>query len=222
MEIQTIPNPINSAAAKGDRRSCTINALSNAAEIPFDVAQQIGFKAGRVVNRGFQGSKLIPVAKRYGVVARKLRFKRMTLRKFIKTHPVGRYYVENNRHAFAVVNGAVVDWLENAAGCILEKAWHITSSGTNGRQVKLKKPRPVRATYRVTYFSPDNVLANVAKHKRKGDAIRQARLVKKNGCAVMVYEVTGVYDRRDVVIYFADKNNRLKNLGFKKPTKNND
>jgi len=185
MEIKTEKNSINSAAARNDRRSCTINALSNAAEIPFETAQQIGFMAGRKLNQGFLGTKLIPVAKRYGVVARKLRFKRMTLQRFIKTYPVGKFYVENNRHAFAVINGVVNDWLENAAGCILVKAWEITSAGLNDRAIKIKQKKVLpkwnrlASEYQVRFIDADGDCYDVQIFDKKGRAFRSARASKK-------------------------------------------
>ena len=224
MEIQTIRTTENLSASKGDRKSCTINALSCSAEIPFDIAQQIGFKAGRKINRGFYGKDLLPVAKRYGVKYRKMRFKRMTLQKFIKTYPTGKFYVETNRHAFAVINGVVNDWLVNKAGCIILVAYEILSSGTNGRQIKITKPkvRKYKPNYRVKHFDGVNVLGYVSHHKTKGDAIRTARKYKKMAHAVVVHEVSGVFDITESVIYFSDMQSRLKYAGIKKPTKTND
>jgi len=228
MEIQTIRTTENLAASKGDRRCCTINALSVSAGIPFDIAQQIGFKAGRKLNRGFHGKKLLPVAKRYGVTYRKLRFNRMTLQKFIRTYPTGKYYVETTSHAFAVIDGVVNDWRENKAGCILVEAFLVTSSGTNGRAVKLKKEKPKKHPlacrpdeYKVRSYDKHGQIDDVEYFDRKGDAVRHAREIGKNGAAAVFahldftkYDPDGVW-RLEFVC--GKKKLWLKKAGVEKP-----
>jgi len=212
MEIQTIRTTENIAASEGDRRCCTINALSVSAGIPFEIAQQIGFMAGRKLNHGFHGTKLIPVARRYGVVARKLRFKRMTLQRFIKTYPVGKFYVENNRHAFAVINGVVNDWLENAAGCILVKAWEITSAGVNDRAIKIKQKKVLPKwnrlanQYLVRFIDADGDCYDVQIFDEKRHAFRSARASKKATVSITAVWVSnhdkqGLKETKKKIIY---------------------
>lgn len=229
MEIQTIRTTENLKAAESDRRCCTINALSVSAGIPFETAQQIGAKAGRKRNRGFFGKKLLPVAKRYGVTYRKLRFKRMTLQRFIRTYPTGKYYVETTSHAFAVIDGVVNDWRENKAGCVLVEAFRVTSLGTNGRPIKLKKEKPIKHPlacrpdeYKVRSYDKHGQVDDVEHFDRKGDAVRYAREIGKTGAAaVFAYfseYTTGNYDGVLRLEFVCGKKKLwLKKAGVEKP-----
>lgn len=122
-KVKFIPNPTTTAkivrvASKGDtthtgdRRACTVHALSNVAEVPFFVAQTALRKAGRKTNQGFHMdvacSKNLIHGFRFNQV-RGFRFKPVTLGAFIAKHPVGRFLVMTTTHAFAVIHGKVVD-----------------------------------------------------------------------------------------------------------------
>jgi hypothetical protein len=114
-----------------DRGNCTVHAFSNAAQVPYFVADRVLQGAGRVRGRGFNiagrkvaGYKLANALRgnasirQYGYVG---------LNEFLASHPIGRFYVQTNNHAFAVVHGKVVDNLPVAGGNRrLVNAWTIT------------------------------------------------------------------------------------------------
>jgi len=93
-----------------EHRDCTIRALAASAGIPYEYAHKIGREAGRKNKKGFHPKKLLAYAKKeYGITYKKKRYKSVTIQRFIKENPTGRYYVATNRHAFAVINGTIYD-----------------------------------------------------------------------------------------------------------------
>lgn len=221
MEITTIKTTENSKAARGDRASCTINALSVTAEIPFEIAQQIGAKAGRRRGSGFQPRKLLSVAKRYGVVSKKLRFKRMTLQKFIKQHPVGKFYVATRVHAFAVIDGVVNDWRDNPAMCILVEGYEITSQGLNDKPIKVKEKKPLAKwnrladEYIVKFINRHGDCNDLHIFDKKGVAFKFARGEKKlTSVIVAVWHCNFGEDKKDKIIYTRGKKLWLKKGGW--------
>jgi hypothetical protein len=114
-----------------ERRDCTIRALAVSAGITYEKAHAIGKEAGRKNKCGFDPRKLLKVAKRHGIQSRKLRYKRITIQKFIKTHPDGRYYVGTNRHAFCIINGTIYDTGLNRPLQRLEEIYLISNNRLN-------------------------------------------------------------------------------------------
>jgi hypothetical protein len=93
-----------------DKRDCTIRALAISAGIPYETAHDIGAKAGRKNGCGFYPDTLLKAAKKQiGLTYRKKRYKKVTIQRFIKENPTGRYYVATNCHAFAIINGHIYD-----------------------------------------------------------------------------------------------------------------
>jgi len=93
-----------------EERDCTIRALAASAGIPYEYAHKIGREAGRKNKKGFHPEKLLKYAKReYGITYKKKRYKNVTIQRFIKENPSGRYYVATNNHAFAIINGRIYD-----------------------------------------------------------------------------------------------------------------
>jgi hypothetical protein len=111
-----------------ERRDCTIRALALSAGIPYEKAHAIGVEAGRKNKHGFYPEKLLKVAKRHGIQSRKLRYKSITIQRFLKKHPEGRYYVATNRHAFPIINGTIYDMLENRPLQRLEQIYLISNN----------------------------------------------------------------------------------------------
>jgi hypothetical protein len=54
---------------------------------------------------------------------------RVTMKRFIREHPAGRYLVLKRRHAFAIVNGKARDWQRNGARTLIKHAWKVTYIG---------------------------------------------------------------------------------------------
>jgi hypothetical protein len=122
-----------------DRGACTVNGLANSSGLDYAVAHQIAALAGRRNNSGWWPNKIVKVAKRYDIKYRKLPIREITLQKFIKKNSTGRFYVATRRHAFAVVDGAVMDWLTNGDMCRLVEAYQLIENKYAGQPIKVKK-----------------------------------------------------------------------------------
>lgn len=115
-----------------DRRDCTIRALAVSAGIPYEYAHKIGREAGRKNGKGFHPEKLLKYAKKeYGITYKKKRYKSITIQRFIKENPTGRYYVATNVHAFAIINGNIYDTGLNRPMQRLEEAYLMSNNRTN-------------------------------------------------------------------------------------------
>jgi hypothetical protein len=110
-----------------DGNNCTICALSTAVGIPYNEAFAIGQKAGRKTGKGFNTKKLMETARKMGVVYRKIKCGSITIQKFIKKYPEGRYIVRISRHAFAIIDGTIYDHQENGAMCRITDIWKVES-----------------------------------------------------------------------------------------------
>lgn len=110
-------------------RDCTIRALAASAGIPYEYAHKIGIEAGRKNGHGFDPEKLLKYAKKeYGITYKKKRYKSITIQRFIKENPTGRYYVATNRHAFAIINGSIYDTGLNRPLQRLEETYLISNN----------------------------------------------------------------------------------------------
>lgn len=107
-----------------ERATCTIKALAGVAGIAYELAHSIADDAGRCNGRRFNSRKLIDQAQQRGIRFRKLRMGSHTLRKFIREHPTGRYFMRKRGHAFAVIDGQVSD--HTRIGSIVLDAWEAT------------------------------------------------------------------------------------------------
>lgn len=114
-----------------EQNSCTVSALACAANIPWARAYEIARLAGRKPKKGFQSGVLLsccndigvkfeeialPVQKRSSYHKRTAKrniwsdkFTHCRLSTFLKANPKGRFYVTMRQHAFAVIDGVVVD-----------------------------------------------------------------------------------------------------------------
>lgn len=97
---------------KTEKSSCTVSALSASTGISFEEASKVAFSAGRKFNKGFASFKLIDYwNNKYQSKFEPCKInKNITLNKFLSLYPMGKYYVRKRGHAFAVVDGVVVDW----------------------------------------------------------------------------------------------------------------
>ena len=93
------------------RRNCTVIALAAVTGLPYDQAHTIAKKAGRKDDRGFQSSKLIKYFNtKFGRNQfRKIKRSTITVQKFCKKYPEGRYFVRKRGHAYAIIDGCVWD-----------------------------------------------------------------------------------------------------------------
>lgn len=125
---------IDTAAADSDQNCCTVVALSNVTGISFADAQAIAKAAGRRRNCGFSTVKLIAEARKHGhnfevtigatgTVNDAYRGETVSIARFCREHPVGRFLVRRSGHAFTVINGVVEDRFTNRPLCRITHAW---------------------------------------------------------------------------------------------------
>jgi hypothetical protein len=110
-----------------DNNNCTIVALSTAAGLPYTEAYKIGEKAGRKHGRGFYTCKLMDTAKKNGIDFRKIKTGGITIQKFLKKNPTGRFVVNRRGHAFAIIEGTIYDHLENKPMQRIVGIWKVES-----------------------------------------------------------------------------------------------
>ena len=145
--------------SRSDTNSCTVNALANTTGWEWNLCHDIAAESGRKRGKGHDPVKLLKHAGHYGVKSRCLtRIKRSnswTVQKFIKKNPTGKFYVCSSRHAFAIVDGVVKDWLHNGDLVRIVQAWRILDSVYNNRKIEVPvhkpKPRPAARGKRVEY-----------------------------------------------------------------------
>jgi len=121
----------NGGIKSPDRANCTIRALALTASIPYETADKIGKEAGRKKNCGFNPYKLLRKAKGYGIKTNKLKYRSITIQKFLAKHPTGRYYATTNCHAFAVINGSIHDNVIAKPLQRITNVWRIESNRLN-------------------------------------------------------------------------------------------
>lgn len=93
------------------KRNCTVVALAATTGLPYDEAHVIAEKAGRLLNKGFRSEKLIKYfnEKHGRNQFRKVKRTTITVQKFCKKYPKGSYYVRKKGHAYAIIDGTVID-----------------------------------------------------------------------------------------------------------------
>jgi hypothetical protein len=127
----TIPYEYNDGGFKDsgiqDTNNCTIVAFAIVTGMEYSTADQIGVKTKRVRRRGHWPEKMVNYSKRvYGLRFRKFKFASITLQKFLKKYPTGRYYVANKDHCFAIIDGVVQDHAMLVRPFqIIKNAWQI-------------------------------------------------------------------------------------------------
>ena len=127
-EIQKVTNIIpNLGKDIGDTNNCTIVALSIAAGISYEEAYEIGEEAGRKKGNGFYTNKLMQKARKKGIVFEKLRFKEITINKFLKMNLKGRFLVRRRGHAFTIIDSTIYDVLVNPAFARLKEIYLVES-----------------------------------------------------------------------------------------------
>jgi len=100
-----------------ERNDCTVRALSIACQIPYEQAIRIAQAAGRKANRGFQSGTLLLLGRitcglNYSAYTNEYVRRTRTVEDFVLAHPKGRYIIETNNHAMAVVDGKIIDDLD--------------------------------------------------------------------------------------------------------------
>ena len=118
---------------KSENSDCVVRALSNVTGCEYAVAHATLRRYGRVDRKGTFNRTIAKAYKESGLILEGIfgtslaadyfesdcsavlgkesvnRFKGMTLGKFLKNRPTGEYICISNNHAFAVVNGNLID-----------------------------------------------------------------------------------------------------------------
>lgn len=123
-----------------ESRDCTIRALALSSGIKYEVAHKIGKDAGRKKRCGFYPEKLLEEAKKSNINFFKIideygdgvrTFQPTTIKEFVKNHPSGRFYCRRRGHAFAVVDGVILDNTRNTPRQIIADAWKFIPNAEN-------------------------------------------------------------------------------------------
>ena len=93
-----------------DHNNCCVIGFATAAGIPYMVADEIAVKTKRKRRKGHWPHKMVAYAKRkHEIRFHKLKFKTITLQKFLEKYKEGRYYISTRKHAYAIINGVIHD-----------------------------------------------------------------------------------------------------------------
>jgi hypothetical protein len=111
-----------------DYNDCTIRALALSAGIKYDVAHKIGRDAGRKDKKGIISDYLIDEAKKNGLKFFKRVRSQITISKFIKRNPKGKFYCKSRGHAFAIIDGVIFDTDNNTEYQRIKCAWEFIPS----------------------------------------------------------------------------------------------
>lgn len=121
-------------------RDCTIRALALSAGIEYATAHKIGRDAGRKKRCGFYPERLLEEAKKSDINFFKIidrhgdgvrTFQPTTIEEFIKNHPTGKFYCRRSGHAFAVVDGIILDNVRNTPRQRITDAWEFIPKTEN-------------------------------------------------------------------------------------------
>jgi hypothetical protein len=121
-------------------RDCTIRALALSAGIDYSTAHRIGSDAGRRRRCGIFPDKLLKQAEQKNINFFKIidshgdgvrTFQPTTIGEFLKRHSKGSFYCHRFGHAFAVVDGVILDNVRNTPRQIIKEAWEFISNAEN-------------------------------------------------------------------------------------------
>lgn len=118
------------------KRNCTVVALAAAAGLPYDEAHNIAEKAGRLANKGFRSAKLLKYFNSLYEQSqfRKIKRTSITVQKFCQKYPQGRYYVRKKKHAYAIIDGTIIDRSRPKALERILEAWQFVGDLPNPGQ----------------------------------------------------------------------------------------
>ena len=101
-----------------EKNNCTVTALATVLGVDYGVAFDIAEEAGRKPKRGFKSEILVRYFNKKKAEKAGYKFhyairSNITVQKFCKRFPTGRFYVRKKGHAFAIVDGTVFDRSED-------------------------------------------------------------------------------------------------------------
>lgn len=116
----------------GETRDCTVRAISNAFDIPYDIAHKFMKKNGREDKRGIPFRSVIGRKPRV-LFGRRIAYHKTkgTLTTFIKKHPLGTYILTVTHHVFVLKDGIILDTFRPLPGKHIKEYYYISKPKTN-------------------------------------------------------------------------------------------
>lgn len=109
----------------GERADCTVHAFSNATGCHYEKAHAALAANGRRKSCRYRlHQHAHDVGRTLGVKLELVR-RSGTLRRFLSDYPQGRFIVRVSGHAFAVVDGSVIDRTEQSPDRHIKHAWRV-------------------------------------------------------------------------------------------------
>ena len=106
-------NPIRPDGFEGERSDCTVRALSSVTKIDYatvhKVLTQAGRKRGRGINFRFVADDVFTSLNLNSWKVKSEKTKTITVDKFVKKYPKGRFLCLKRGHAFPIINGEYYD-----------------------------------------------------------------------------------------------------------------
>ena len=99
---------LNSSGLR-ENNDCTVKGLARASGVLYAVAHSAMKAAGRKERKGVRLAALIEDRKIPGFLFRNLNIPTMTIARFVRENPTGRFLIRRRKHAFAIADGVVLD-----------------------------------------------------------------------------------------------------------------
>lgn len=99
----------------GESKDCSVKALAIALDTSYRNAHRhLELRCGRVKGRGIMSSQVLPdsLRKTPYKIGPYSRTKKVSISRFCKDHPKGRFYIAVSGHAIAIVDGVVFDTVD--------------------------------------------------------------------------------------------------------------
>ncbi len=126
-----------------ERKDCTVCALSQAAEVPYQTAFAICERAGRIAGKGAHIAPIMQEAQKHGIEFKRLALpsEAITTRAISFIWPKGTYYLATRKHAFTLRDGVVLDngGLREHRNEWLAEVWELVQKPATSIEVKLSR-----------------------------------------------------------------------------------
>lgn len=120
-----------------ERSDCTVRALVTATGMPYVEAHALLAKHGRTAGRGMPWAPLLAAYREAGLTGARpdgstsfslpARTGRVSVARWLRAHPRGRFIVHHVGHVFAVVDGVAHDSAPARAGALVDYVWTVPS-----------------------------------------------------------------------------------------------
>jgi hypothetical protein len=112
-----------------DKADCSIRALMSATGTSYEIASMTFSAGGRRMKKGTDVAVSIRVHEEVLGMKRVTMAEGLRLEAFLEVAKTGRFIVHKHGHAFAVVNGVVLDWDNTSrASTTLVRVWKVTET----------------------------------------------------------------------------------------------